>query len=121
MPVITLQVPDELAELIRNRQDRLPEILDRGLRGLDAEGLRGYEGAAEVLEFLARLPGPEEILRLRPSERLAVRVRELLERARDGQLNAKEQAEWEGYEYLEHLVRMAKASAQAKLKIAPGV
>ena len=55
MSAITLTVPDELAERLRNREDRLPQILELGLRELDAEAQGRFEGAAEVLEFLAGL------------------------------------------------------------------
>jgi hypothetical protein len=111
MSAITLKLPDDLAERLRNHENRLPEILERGLRELQAEAQGRFEGAAEVLEFLAGLPGPEEILKLRPSERFARRVEHLLEKNRSGELNAQEAEEWENYEFLEHLVRMAKAKA----------
>ena len=115
MSAITVTVPDELAERLRNRQD-LPEILELGLRELGAEGPNGFEGAAAVLEFLASLPSPDEILNLRPSERLEHRVHELLEKNRTGGLNASEEKEWARFEFIEHLVRMAKANAYQKLK-----
>lgn len=120
MSAITLKVPDELAERLRRQQDRLAEILELGLRGLNAETQRGFQGAAEVLEFLAGLPSPEEILNLRPSERLQRRVQELLEKSRTGKLTSLEEEEWERYQYLEHLVRMAKTKACFKLGIKPG-
>src|SRR5437870_387863 len=74
MSAITLKLPDELAEQLRNHQDRLPEILELGLRELNAEGQGRFEGAADVLEFLATLPAPEEILKLRPSDGCTRRV-----------------------------------------------
>jgi hypothetical protein len=119
MGAITLTIPDDLAARVRSQQERLPEILELGLRELNAEKQDGFQGAADVLEFLARLPTPEETLKLRASERLQNRVSELLEKNRNDGLNASEEAEWERYEYLEHLVRMAKASASLKLKTAP--
>ena len=119
MSVITLKVPDELAERLRSQQERLPEILELGLRELHRETQSGFEGAAEVLEFLAELPSPEEILNLRPSERLQGRVQELLGKSRAGKLTGQEEAEWERYQYLEHLMRMAKAKACLKLGIRP--
>lgn len=120
MSAITLQVPDELAERLRNHEDRLPEILELGLRQLHAEAQQGFEGAAEVLEFLAGLPSPEDILQLRPSERLAHRLTQLLEKNRSGKLDSHEEEEWENYQFLEHLVRMAKAQACLKLGRKPG-
>jgi hypothetical protein len=86
---------------------------------VDAEGQSGFEGAAEVLEFLAGLPSPEETLRLRPSRRFEQRVRELIEKSRTGELSPLEEAEWGHYEFLEHLVRIAKVKACLKLGISP--
>jgi hypothetical protein len=115
-----LKLPDDLAERLRNYEERSPEILELGLRELRADSQRGFEGAAEVLKFLACLPSPEEILTLRPSERFDRHVRELLDRSREGSLNPQEEEEWERYEFLEHLVRMAKTRACLKLGIVPG-
>jgi hypothetical protein len=42
-------------------------ILELGLRELNADAQAGFDGAADVLELLAGLPAPEEILKLRPS------------------------------------------------------
>ena len=64
-----------------------------------------------MLETLARLPTPEEVLALRPTATLQNRIEELLDKNRDGGLSDEEQREWEHYEYIEHLVRMAKARA----------
>src|ERR1700682_4124992 len=106
MSAITLKLPDELAERLRRHENRLPEILELGLCELDADSQRGFEGAAEVLEFLAGLPSPEETMNLKASERLERRVRELLEKNRSDGLTPQEEDEWEGYEFLEHLVTM---------------
>lgn len=119
MSAITITVPDELAERLRAQQDRLPEILEMGLRDLSAENENGFVGATEVLEFLARLPSPEEMLNLQPSDSFERRVRDLLEKNRTEGLSAAEEAEWDRYQYLEHLVRIAKAKAYQKLKIKP--
>lgn len=119
MSAITVEVSDELAARLRNQGASVPEILERGLRELDAEAQSGFEGAAEVLEFLASLPSPEEILKLRPSERFAQRIKELLEKSRIAQLDSREEKEWEHYQFLEHLVRLAKAKAHLKLGLRP--
>lgn len=115
MSAITLKLSDELAARLRGHEDRLPEILERGLRELNAEAQSGFEGAAEVLEIWAGLPTPEEILKLRPSKRFAQRIEELLKKSRSGKLDTREQEEWQNYEFLEHLVRIAKAKAHSKL------
>ena len=120
MAAITLKLPEELVQRLRIHEDRLQEILERGLRGIEAETQGGgFPGSAEVLEFLAGLPSPQEILDLRPADCLARRVSELLEKNRTVGLNAQEEKEWENYEFLEHLVTMAKAKAYLKLGLKP--
>ena len=117
---ITLNIPDELAQRLRNEHASLPEILEMGLRDWHATREPGsFQGAAEVLEFLASLPSPEDILALRPSEALTGRVRTLIAKSREGTLDPKEEAEWERYEFVEHLVRIAKMSASEKLGLRP--
>jgi hypothetical protein len=118
MSPITLEVPDDLAQRLRPLTHRLPHILELGLRELSASGQPGFVGAAEVLEFLAGLPTPQEIMALRPSEALQTRVSELLEKNRAGSLTREEEQEWAVYQYLEHLVRIAKAKASLKLATA---
>ncbi len=118
MPPITLEVSDELAQRLRPLADRLPRILELGLRELNAAAQPGFVGASRVLELLAGLPAPEELLALRPSDALQARVSALLEKNRAEGLTAEEEQEWEQYQYLEHLVRMAKAKALLKLKTA---
>ena len=39
----------------------------------------------------------------------------MIEKSRAGEMTPPDEEEWEKYEYLEHLVRMAKATAQLKL------
>jgi hypothetical protein len=117
MSVITLELPDHLVERLRKHGERLPEILELGLRELHAEMPGGFEGATEVLEFLAGLPSPQEILGLKPSERLRAEVLALLEKSRTARLSEEEEQRWERYEFLEHLVRIAKSKAALKLGI----
>jgi hypothetical protein len=114
MDSLTVELPDELARRLEPVADRLPQILELGLRELNAAGQAGFGGAADVLEFLASLPDAGAILALRPSAALQARVQELLERNRANGLTAEEEREWQQYEYLEHLVRLAKARALAK-------
>lgn len=111
---ITIQVPDELAGRLRGRSADLPLLLELGLRELDAQSQFEFDGAADVLEFLAGLPQPAEVLALRPSAALQARIDDHLARARAGQPAAEEEEEWEQIEYLEHLVRLAKARALLK-------
>ena len=106
MSSITLSLPDDLASQICGE--------------LNAGGQSGFDGAADVLELPAALPTPEEILNLRPSPRLSARVAEMIEKSRAGEMTCLDEQDWERYEYLEHLVRMAKAAAQLKLAPSAG-
>jgi hypothetical protein len=107
---LTLSIPDELATRLRAVEDRLPEVLELGLRELLAVP-PGYAGLNDVLETLARLPSPEEVIALRPSAQLQSRIDALLGRMRADGLSSEERKEWERYEYIEHLIRMAKIRA----------
>ncbi|MGL4551684.1 MAG: hypothetical protein ACRC33_10885 [Gemmataceae bacterium] len=113
---ITLTLPDDLAAKLRPVQDRLPELIELGLREIRSGGQDGFAGLAAVLEKLASLPTPQEILALRPSPELQERIEALLERSHRGELSAGEREEWERYRFAEHLVRLAKARAAVQLK-----
>ena len=110
--LVTLDIPNELATRLEPLANQLPRILELGLRELNADAQLGFEGAAEVLEILAGLPAPKEILALRPSEALQARLSVLLEKNRTEGLTPEEEQEWEKYQYLEHLIRIAKTKAQ---------
>lgn len=108
-------VPDELALRLRPLADQFPRILELGLRELEAGGQEGFSGAAEVLEMLASLPSAEQVLALRPSSALQQKINALLDKNRTEGLTPDEERQWEQYQYLEHLVRLAKAKAHLKL------
>jgi hypothetical protein len=116
--IVTVDLPDELAIRLGTHKNQLPEILERGLRDVNASDQFGYNGAAAVLEFLAKLPTPEQIVAFRPSAALETHVNDLLEKNRTRGLTPEEKRQWEQYEYLENLVRTAKAEAFVRLKAA---
>ena len=116
MTTVTVELSPDLARRLQPLSDRLPDILEVGLRQWQAAEQPGFQGASEILELLATLPSPEEILALRPSGTLQERVQALLEKNKNEGLSPAEEREWQRYEYLEHLVRMAKAKALLKQK-----
>jgi len=120
MASITLTLSEDRASQIQVYEHQLPRILELGLRELNAADQSGFDGSADILELLAGLPAPEEILCLRPSSRLAERVSQLLAKSRARAMTPADEEEWERYEYLEHLVRVAKAAAQIKLAPSAG-
>ena len=113
--VLKLNLSEDLAARLRHHRDALPRILELGLREIHAASQPGFQGLAEILEILASLPTPEEVMELRPSPALEERIHSLLEKNRANGLSPEEEQEWESYQYLEHLVRVAKAKALAQL------
>jgi hypothetical protein len=116
---VTLTVPDDLAsefDLQSMDAEQLSQIFERALRRRN--GVQGveFEGLTDVIEVLAELPSPEEVLALRPSEQLQQRINDLLEKNRTAGLSPEEKNWWEKYQYVEHLMRVAKAKAAAKLR-----
>jgi hypothetical protein len=112
---ITLNVPDEIAGQLELFKDDLPQILALGLQAVKANPSTGLSGLTGLLEFLASLPPPSEILALRLSESVQAEVDALLEKNRTEGLSPTEQQLWQQYEFVEHLVRIAKAQALLKL------
>jgi hypothetical protein len=112
----TVTIADELADRLKPYEAQLSEILELGIREWRARTEAGYNGMSSVLEKLAALPTPEEVLALRPTPPLQERLDDLLEKNRTTGLTPDDQREWDNYQYLEHLVRLAKISATRKLK-----
>ena len=114
MVELTLQVrlPDDLAKRVQAAQERLPEILELGLRELTPLESRVY---GEVLDFLSRGVTPEQLLAFRPSESQQAWLRALLEKNSAGTLSERDEAELDLYERLEHLMIMLKARARQNL------
>ncbi|GAP96360.1 hypothetical protein [Leptolyngbya sp. NIES-2104] len=113
---ITLDIPEALLTRLNAIDQSLPQVLELALDELTARPQSGFTGFAEVLEFLANLPTPEEILALRPSETLQAQIDQLSEKHKANALTLQEQQLWQQYEYLEHLVSLAKAKAYLKLQ-----
>ena len=112
---ITIQLPDELAGRLQNWPGEIPRLLELGLREVEAQGHLEFDGAADVLEFLAGLPSPEEVMALRPSPSLQTRIDALLDKNHTDGLTPDEDEEWRQIEALDHLVRMSKARARQRL------
>ena len=113
---VTLDLPDEWAESLPKKETELAEILAAGLRRRDARKLQQVDHLADIVDTLAELPSPEQILALRPSQVLSDRIDVLLAKKRNDGFTAEESGEWEDIIRLEHLMRVAKAKAVARLK-----
>lgn len=104
MASITIDVPDELSEQLKQLGDRLPELLQQCVRQppLPANVYR------YVLNFLASQPTPAEIADFRPTDEMQARLRELVTKNQEGGLSTAEAEELAEYERIEHLVVMIK-------------
>ncbi|MDX2077039.1 MAG: hypothetical protein SFZ02_11450 [bacterium] len=71
----------------------------------------------EIYQFLVSAPTPQAILDFHASEYVQMRVRELLDKNRDGQLTPDERAELDQFEQVNHLVSMMKIYARKSLKV----
>jgi hypothetical protein len=69
----------------------------------------------EFIEFLACGTTPQGIVDFEPSLAAKARVSDLLERQESGQLSEEERDEIEEFLQIEHLMRMAKARARARV------
>jgi hypothetical protein len=108
---ITIRVPEELGRELERFRDRLPELLERGLRDVQGVSISDDADAAAILAALASQPTPEQVLALRPSGAMQARVSELLLRSKVDGLSRTEESELDRYLYLEHLVRLARTHA----------
>ncbi len=108
MVEVTLKValPEELAKRVQESRERLPEILELGLRELTPLESRVF---SEVLDFLSHGPSPRQIIEFKSSEAQQTQARELLEKNSAGALSEREDAELDLYERLEHIMIMLKA------------
>ena len=116
---ITIQVPDTLGQQLQQLHDRLPEVLERGLRDVLAEETGSPHDERAIIAILTNQPAPEQVLAIRPSSELQSRSSELQERSKHGMLTTQECTELDRYLLLEHMVRIAKANAYRRLSSQP--
>ena len=114
---VTLTLSDELATQLQSlSEDEIPRVLELGLRRRNGVTCDEFDGLSDLLEALVNLPTPDEIIALKPSATLQQRIDDMLEKNRTVGLTPDEEQWWNQYEYVEHLVRIAKAKAALKLK-----
>jgi hypothetical protein len=107
MSTITIEVPDELSDLVAAAGDRLPELFAQSLRqpALPAHVYR------YVLDFLASNPSAEQVASFAPTPEMIERQRTLLVREEANNITPTEKAELDEYERLEHLMIMIKTGS----------
>jgi hypothetical protein len=65
---------------------------------------------AEIAQFLASAPSPDELLSFHPSESVQQRASELLRKQSEGRITAEEQWELDQFEHAEMLMQLIKAT-----------
>jgi len=112
---LTIDIFEKLANQVQPEREHLEEILRLGLQQhrAQASGLR-----REFLAFLARGPQSAEIIAFKPSPAAVQRVRDLLQRNREGSLSPEEEAEMDDIAELDHLVTQVKAQARTYMRAA---
>lgn len=120
MPV-TVTLSDEFADKLDLYGSQVSRIFELGLRELQARDEGEFAGVRGLLEELATLPSPREVLKLRPSPPLQQRIDALLVKNSSDGLSVDELREWDQYRELEHVVRLAKANALRRLQDAESV
>lgn len=108
---ITIDIPEGLAKRLEQYRDRLPELLELGLREVRVRPEEETVDERRIIEILTSQPTPEEVLQIKPSVELQDRVSELLDRSKRGEISGQEENELDRYLMLEHIVRLAKAHA----------
>ena len=110
---LTIDISDKLARQVQPEREHLEEILQLGLqqRRAQVSGLR-----REFLAFLARGPQPNQIVDYQPSPAAVQRMRELLQRNREGSLSPEDEAEMDDIAEADHVVTQVKAQARLHLR-----
>jgi hypothetical protein len=106
---LTIEISEKLARQVQPERDHFEEILQLGLqqRRAQTSGLRH-----EFLAFLARGPQSDEIIAFRPSPATIQRLRDLLQRDKQGNLSPQEEAEMEDVAEFDHVITQVKARAR---------
>lgn len=119
MAQLTIEVPDALLPQLEQVKEQLPILLNQWLTVAKISKLDDINqplAYAEVLDFLMTQPTPLDIWNFKVSETAQNRLRELLERNREGSLSENETAELDSYEELDRLMRMLKIRAYSKIQ-----
>ena len=110
---VTIEIPDELARLLGPERQHLADIIRRGMRSPSSVGRSVVE---EVFDFLSGRPSPEQVVGFRPSEKSVERLRELLDKNRDGSLTVEEETELDTLQSLNHFFALLKLQARQQLQ-----
>jgi hypothetical protein len=63
---VTLELPDEWEDCLPSKEGELAEVVAAGLRRRRSRTRHELDSLSDVMDTLAELPSPEEVLALRP-------------------------------------------------------
>lgn len=110
MAQLTIDLPDKLALRLQLVEERVPEVIELGLREISPLQTELY---GLLIDFFAHGPTQQDILAFRPPEESIERVRHLLDKNRMGLLAAYEQSELDQYLALDTLLTQIKKPVPA--------
>lgn len=113
---VTLEVSEKMGREMQALGADLPAAIKLGLANWRLYPTATHRELAVAIRELTTATTPEQLLELRPTPKLARRVRRLLDKNRETGLNASENDEMDAYLRVEHVVRLAKGTAALQLK-----
>lgn len=112
MTVMTIELPDELVKQIQPVQHYLPTILQLSITTFQTPAA---QTASEIVRFLVQNPSPDEALSYHVPDRAQTRLRDLLDRNREGEILPAENAELDELILIERIMRQVKIQAAKQL------
>jgi hypothetical protein len=106
MPVLTLELSEQLYERVKPFSRRLPAVLEVSLFSLKNPAC---EAASKFMDILTSNPSEQAVGTYKLSEVFQERVEALLEKNRVSLLTQEETTELDDYLGLEHVIRVVKA------------
>ena len=110
--VMTLELPDQLAQRLRPMSPWLPTVLELSLVGFQTQAVRT---ASEIIDFLSTSPSAEEVANYTISDEAQQRLRRLLALNESGLLSLQEREELDELEQIEHIMLALKVQARKQL------
>ena len=74
-----------------------------------------YRDIDEVIKFITSSPNPDDVLSFKSPASMEERIEYLIQKKKDSELNLDENLEVERLLIIEHIMRLAKNNARAKL------
>ncbi len=107
---MTIDIPERLVSRLAPVQPYIIEFMEVGLHELNLDDNPLYY---ELVTFFQTNPTPQQILDLRASEAVEVRISDLLSKNRSSQLTKEEEEELHSYGKLDDFITLVKVRVRA--------